>query len=424
MMHDTYGLPVTTSSLAALDAYRRGVAATLGWRANALDGFREATTHDPALAIAHAGAAACLFLEERFGEARAASDAARATARDGTDREQSYVNAVALWTDGRVPEAEAAMRAHLKTHPRDLAIVQRLYFVLFWQGKFPAMLEATTALLPHHPGTSSMMGMHAFALEEAGQCVAAVRLAEQALATDAEDAWSVHALAHALYEAGEFDAGVAALPRAIEPCQGLNWFRNHLFWHLTLVHLSRGEYERVSRLSRELFEREPSSIPGDLHDAISLLWRLELAGRPVGERWQPFAEIARDRIPRPGLLFHAAHLTIALVGAADVTSADRQLARLRERGAKDSTGLTGDVLVPLCEGLRAFGDGDYAIAIERIEPLRPRLVELGGSRAQRDVFHDTFLEACFRAGDMDRARRYLAERVARRPDAYWVNRLA
>ena len=49
-------------------------------------------------------------------------------------------------------------------------------------------------------------------------------------------------------------------------------------------------------------------------------------------------------------------------------------------------------------------------------------MELGGSRAQRDVFHDTLLEACFRAGDGERATRLLAERVARRPDHYWVHR--
>jgi pentatricopeptide repeat protein len=61
---------------------------------------------------------------------------------------------------------------------------------------------------------------------------------------------------------------------------------------------------------------------------------------------------------------------------------------------------------------------------ERLEPVAPRVVELGGSRAQRDVFHDTLLEACFRAGDMDRAERLLAERIARRPDHFWKSRTA
>jgi pentatricopeptide repeat protein len=95
---------------------------------------------------------------------------------------------------------------------------------------------------------------------------------------------------------------------------------------------------------------------------------------------------------------------------------------LRERAPRDRPGLVEEVAVPLVEGLQAFAGGDYQRTIQRIEPLRPRLVELGGSRAQRDVFHDTLLEACFRAGDMERAERLLAERVARRPDHLWRTR--
>jgi tetratricopeptide (TPR) repeat protein len=423
MPNDRYGLPVTTVAPQALEAYDAGVEAALGWRANALDLFREATRLDPSLAVAHAGAAACLFLEERFGEARAAGEAAQAAATPAVSaRERSYVHAVTLWTAGKVPEAEDAMRAHLAEYPRDLAIIQRLYFVFFWRGKFEAMLEATGELVRHHPESSYMLGMHAFALEEAGRCPEAIRLAEEALARQPQDAWSIHALAHALYESAAFDTGVARLPGAIEPCHGLNWFQNHLWWHLVLMHLSRGEYARVSDLSRRLFEQAPSSIAGDLHDSISLLWRLELKGHPPGDRWQPFTAIARERIGRTGLLFHVAHVAMALAGGGDWASVDKQLALLRERAPKDPTGLMGDVALPLVEGLHAFAARDWPRVIARIEPLRPRIVELGGSRAQRDVFHDTLIEACFRGGDMDRAERLLAERLHRRPDHFWLNR--
>jgi tetratricopeptide (TPR) repeat protein len=422
---DAFGLPVTTSSDAALDAYGRGVEASLGWKASALDGFREAIGHDPGLAVAHAGAAACLFLEERFPETKAASDAARAALTEAASpRERSYVDAVTIWTAGRVPEAEAAMRAHVRAYPSDLAIIQRLYFVFFWQGKFPDMLEATTELVRHHPHSSYMLGMHAFALEEAGRCAEAVELGEAAIASNPEDAWSVHALAHALYESAAFDAGLAKLPGAIAPCRGLNWFSNHLWWHVTLMHLARGEYDRASELSRDRFEREPSSIPGDLHDAISLLWRLELAGRPPGDRWQPFTAIARERIGRTGLLFHVAHVAMALAAGADWPATAEQMRLLRERAPKDATGLIGDVAIPLVEGLHAFAARDYRTTIAKLEPIRPRIVELGGSRAQRDVFHDTLLEACFRAGDMERAERLLAERLARRRDHVWLTRKA
>ena len=219
-----------------------------------------------------------------------------------------------------------------------------------------------------------------------------------------------------------FEEGVGRLPPAIHPCRHLNWFRNHLVWHLALMHLSRGAYARAVAISRAVFERAPSTIAGDPHDSIALLWRQDLLGLPVGARWGPFAAIARERLDRQGLLFHAAHLGMALAGAGDWTTAETQLEMLRRRAAKDSTGLVGGVLIPLVEGLQAFALQEYRTAIERIEPLRPRIVELGGSRAQRDVFHDTLLEACFRAGDAERATRLLVERVARRPDHYWLHR--
>ena len=424
MREDAYGLTVTTASADALATYDRAVRALLGWQADALGLFQAATGHDPGLALAHAGAAVCLFLEERFAETKAATDAARAAATALSERERSHVEALTLWTSGRVDDAAGAMRAHLDRFPRDVMVFQRLYYVYFWQGRFPEMLELTTAMVPHYPGESFALGMHAFALEEAGRCDEAVRTADRALALNPRDAWGVHALAHALYESAAFDTGVTRLPPAIHPCRGLNWFKNHLLWHLALLHFARGDYARAGAMSRRVFERAPSSIAGDLHDSISLLWRMELAGRPMGERWQPFTAIGRERVNRQGLYFHVAHIAMALVGGGDWPTAERHLGMVRERAPKDRTGVVGDVLVPLVEGLHAFASGDYARTVAKIEPLRPRIVELGGSRAQRDVFHDTLFEAAFRAGDADRAGRFLAERIARRPDHFWRGRAA
>ena len=422
MPADAWGLPVTTSSTRALERYDRGIRALLGWEACALDEFREALAEDPGLALAHAGVAVCLFLEERFAEARTAAETARSTVTGATSREQGHVEAMALLVTGKPPDAERAMRGHLAALPRDIAVLQRLYFIWFWQGRFPEMLDFTGAIASHYGDAPFFDGLHAFALEQGNRCDEAVRTAEAALAREPRDAWGVHALAHALYEQAVFDTGIARLPPATHRCRGLNWFQNHLAWHLALMHFAKGDFARASAISRATFERAPSSIAGDLHDSISLLWRLMLVGHDVRERWQPFVEIARQRLDRQGLPFHAAHLTMALSAGGDWQTAARQLGMLRERAPKDRTGLVGDVLVPLVEGLQGFAAGEWRVAIDRIEPIRDRIVALGGSRAQRDVFHDTVLEACIRAGDMDRARRYLAARVARRPDPYWLNR--
>jgi tetratricopeptide (TPR) repeat protein len=419
---DRYTLPVSAGSSQALEAYDRAVHGLLGWDGRALALFRAAGEADPGLALAHAGAGVCLFLEERFDEARAAIETARAAVAGQTPRERGHVEALALLVSGKPADAERAMREHLEAYPRDLLVLQRLYFIWFWQGRFPEMLELTSRLSRHYPGDAFMPGLHAFALEQAGRCDEAVRVATAALRRNERDAWAVHAFAHAVYEMAAFETGLARLPAAIHPCRHLGWFRNHLVWHLTLMHLSRGDYERALRLSRRVFERSPSSIAGDLHDSISLLWRLELCGLDVRARWAPFTAIARERLTRLGLAFHVVHVAMALAGGRDWAAAERQVTILRERAPKDRTGLVAAVVLPLVEGVHAFGRGEDRRAIELIEPVRGRFIDLGGSRAQRDVFEDTLLEACFRAGDVDRARQLLAERVARRPDHYWLAR--
>ena len=278
MLRDAYALPVTTASPPALEAYDRAVHGLLGWDAEALTLFRAAAAADPGLALAHAGAGVCLFLEERFDEARAALETARIAAAGQTPRERGHVEAVALLVAGKSTDAEQVMREHLDAYPRDVLIVQRLYFIWFWQGRFPEMLGLTSRLARHYAGDSFMPGLHAFALEQADRCDEAVRVARAALTRNPRDAWAVHAFAHAVYEMAAFETGLTRLPAAIHPCSHLGWFKKHLLWHLTLMHLSRGDYARALRLSRTVFERAPSSIAGELHDSISLLWRLELCG--------------------------------------------------------------------------------------------------------------------------------------------------
>ena len=116
-------------------------------------------------------------------------------------------------------------------------------------------------MLPHYGDDSFVLGLHAFALEQADRCREAVRAAETAIARNPRDAWAVHALAHALYEMAAFDEGVDRLPPAIHPCQHLNWFRNHLVWHLALMHLSRGDYARAVRMSRRPSSGRPPRSP-------------------------------------------------------------------------------------------------------------------------------------------------------------------
>ena len=93
-----------------------------------------------------------------------------------------------------------------------------------------------------------------------------------------------------------------------------------------------------------------------------------------------------------------------------------------QRARKTRNATLPEVVVPLLEGLHAFVGGEHALAVEKIEPIEGRIVEVGGSHAPREVFHDTLLAAALRAGAPERATALLERRLAKRPNPghYWT----
>src|SRR5262249_42548690 len=122
MASDAYGLPVSTTAPEALALYDRAVRALQAWQAGAPPVFPGSADRDPRPALAHAGAAVCLFLEERCAETKAATEAARTAVAGQTERERSHVAALTAWTSWQVPQAERLMREHLVTFPRDAMV--------------------------------------------------------------------------------------------------------------------------------------------------------------------------------------------------------------------------------------------------------------------------------------------------------------
>jgi len=285
------------------------------------------------------------------------------------------------------------------------------------------MLELTESVRPALSDDSYTLGYHAFALEENRRFDEALPLAEHALALNPKNAWAVHAVAHVLYERGENDRGIDALPPKIYPCDHLGYFRNHLLWHLALLHLAEGRYERVGKMFQSVFGDIPIAIGSDLQDSVSLAWRLDLFGHPDPKRWAHLGAAARGWLDMPLLLFHDLHVGMALASSGDWTSAELQLERLRGRGKKSRNVTLPEVVVPLLEGLHAFARGEYAEAVGKIDPIEGRIVEVGGSHAQREVFHDTLLAATLRADLEERASALLERRLAKRPNPgrYWMD---
>jgi len=423
MRKDAYGLPVSTTSAPALDAYDRGVGALLGFGADAIDRLNEALVHDPNFTLARAALAAALYLAEKIPEAREAIASASAGAAALPERERHHVEALGLWINGRIVDAVAKMKEILGRHPRDAVLLQRLYFVYFWQGRSDAMLELTTSVRDAFEADSYVVGLHAFSLEENRRYDEALALAERAIAVNPKDVWAVHTMAHVHYERGDNARGIEVLPPCIDPCDHLGYFKNHLRWHLALMHLAAGGYEQVQQQFESVFGGIPIVVGSDLQDSVSLAWRLDLFGYPNPARWARLGTAARAWLEQPLLLFHDLHVGMALAASGDWPAAERQLERLQQRAKKTTGNRTlPEVVVPLLEGLHAFARGDYPAAAMLMEPIEERIVEVGGSHAQREVFHDTLLAAALRADLHDRATVLLRRRLGKRPNPghYWT----
>ena len=70
-------------------------------------------------------------------------------------------------------------------------------------------------------------------------------------------------------------------------------------------------------------------------------------------------------------------------------------------------------MIPLDEAQHAFIRGEWDRVVAKTETIWDQIVRLGGSKTQRDAFHDKPL----RSGDRARARRYIDEHLARRAAA-------
>jgi hypothetical protein len=148
------------------------------------------------------------------------------------------------------------------------------------------------------------------------------------------------------------------------------------------------------------------------------LWRLELGGVDVGDRWAPVARQWMAHVDDHVLAFNDLHCAFAAARSpdpGDVKRLRRSLDNYQRLGSGDNRRLTAEVGRRLIDGVLAFAAGAYARAVEAIMPVRTEAIRIGGSHAQRDVVNQTLIAAAERSGQWSLARALLAERAAVRP---------
>jgi hypothetical protein len=188
---------------------------------------------------------------------------------------------------------------------------------------------------------------------------------------------------------GRYEEGIRWMGARSALWTGAGAASAHLWWHIALYHLELGRPEQALAIYDHSIEGDSLS---QLIDTSALLWRLHLAGAPLGKRfqvaaarWSPCAEDAY-------CAFNDLHAMMAFVGGQRPDSASRLLAAQERRLARPSGAnhdMTRLVGLPACRALAAYGRGDFAGAARLLRALPPVAHRIGGSHAQRDVLHLT-----------------------------------
>jgi tetratricopeptide (TPR) repeat protein len=400
-LKDPFGLPLSSASPQARDAYAEGLSFLLAAKPLPEKAFQRAIAADPKFALAHAGEARALFLVAKVPEAKAAALMARELAKNLPQREKNNVEVVLLTIEGAPAKAYALAREHLKQYPRDamvLAPCTGVFGLIGFsgrKGREQEMRQMLEELAPQWDEEPWFLTQLAFARVETGDIDGARKTIERAMERDPRSAHGAHVKAHVHYEAGEKVAGLKFLQKWLPDYAKEGLLHCHLNWHVALWQLELGEHEDAMRTYLKAVHPGASWGPpiNVTSDAASFLWRFELAGRLRDHgRWREVSEYATRNFPSAGVAFADVHKALAYAASGDELALETLLGQLRER-AQAGKLLAGPIVPALAEGFGAFARKDYMKALALLEPCMAEHERIGGSRAQRRLIELTLAAA-------------------------------
>jgi tetratricopeptide (TPR) repeat protein len=418
MLTDRYELPLSTASAAARDAYLEGCESKLTMYHGALEAFDRAIAADPSFALSHAARSHVLLERGDAAAARASIAAANSFATGLTAREASHVAYFSLLVAGDAEAALAALPVHLDAWPRDVLVLATTAFTngLIGSsgraGQKRTLLALLDRLAPSYGDDWWFTAHHGMAFSENGERDAARPKIERSLGQNPKNPWAAHARAHLCYEEGDANAARAFLRRWLTtyPRNGLLY--SHLSWHLALGELEAGDTAAALQLFREAFSPDVHSGPprGKVNDAVSFLWRWELAGHPRDlDAWRVMHDFATSAFPRAGSAFSDMHIALAQAVSGDEAALEARAGQMDEL-ARNGRYPSGPCVPAVARGFAAFERRDFSAAIGALEPIAGELERIGGSRAQLDLVEFTLLKAYLGADRPDDARRMVSAR--------------
>jgi tetratricopeptide (TPR) repeat protein len=423
MIEDAQGHQLSGATEAAAGAYDRAARAFNLVHGDAIGLFEEACQAAPDFAMAYLGKAWVFAVANDPGlltRAKALAETARPLRLN--EREQAHLAALSHVVQGSRAAAVAVLDRHLMHYPFDIVAHQAAALIDGFLGRFPRVRDRSARALPFwskdQPGYGTLLAMHGFGLEEAGDYTRAEDESRAAAELEPLSFWPHHTVAHVMEMTGRPEDGLqwmAAREAQWSTPDHMN--QVHIWWHKSLFHLELGEYDAALALYDRPMRATQRPVALSLTNATALLWRLDTLGCDTGDRWPEQADLWQGHADGKCLVFADIHAAMAELRSSREALVERRLEAMRETAASglEAASLYRTVGIPVVEGLRWFHRGAYAEAVESLLPVRADLWQIGGSHAQRDIVDWTLTEAAQRAGQRDIALSLAYERLATRP---------
>jgi tetratricopeptide (TPR) repeat protein len=423
MTQDAQGHYLPGATVEAVTAYDQAVRAFNLVHGDAIGLFDAARQAAPDFTMAHLGSAWVLGLANDPGlmtQATALVETVRPMRLN--EREQAHLAALSHLVEGARAAAVAVLDRHLMHYPFDLVAHQAAALIDGFLGRFPWVRDRSARALPlwskDQPGYGTLLAFHGFGSEEAGDYARAEDESRAAAELEPLSFWPHHTVAHVMEMTGRPEDGLGWMT-AREALWSTPGHMNqvHIWWHKALFHLELGQYDAALALYDGPMRATQRALALSLTNATALLWRLDMLGVDVGERWLEQADLWEHHADGKCLVFADIHAAMAELRSRQVARVERRLEAMQQTAASgvEAAGLYRTVGIPVVQGLGAFHRGAYAEAVELLLPARVDLWQIGGSHAQRDVVDWTLTEAAVRAGQRDVALSLAHERLATRP---------
>jgi tetratricopeptide (TPR) repeat protein len=433
LAHDSHGNPMTGGA-ATIDLYDRAIDRLVRFHPDVVGLSGELTAEQAPAPMALVLAAYLNLMStdpDDLGPVRSAHDTLSGMPMN--EREQAHHAAIGAWLEGDWSGAALRLDDLLAQWPVDLLALMLGHQLDFFLGDAQNLRDRPLRTLreidPADEHVEFVRGMAAFGFEEAGHYGQALDAGLEAVESNPDDVWGIHAVVHTYEMQGRVDEGIRFLNSDRTRWKTGNLFTVHNWWHLALYYLEAGQPGRsLDIYDAEIHNDGSAGVPIEMLDASALLWRLMLDDIDTGDRFAKLGEAWAPKVAgAPWYAFNDLHAVMALAGAGRRDEV-RSVIQDRQRWLEGATGtnvrMTAEVGLPACRATLAFVEARHDDVIAELLPIRRILNHFGGSHAQRDALQRTLIESALRSGRFELARALTSERLGVRDSSVygWTRR--